>query len=126
MMSFMEKETSKQNNVEKFEMREPNKNKTEAKWKYKVRQLRLNLVFSATHTLRSFFKVATFEHGMKHGMKMVLIPCELVKERGGLVQKRFTHLRLKQSTEIILWLSHTFCLELIKGCSPSTQLRVFT
>lgn len=36
-MSFMEKETNKQNNVEKFEMREPNKNKTEAKWKYKVR-----------------------------------------------------------------------------------------
>lgn len=84
-------------------MREPNKNKTEAKWKYKVRQLtRLNPVFSAKHTLRSFFKVATFEHGMKHGMKMVLIPCELVKERGGLVQKRFTRLRLKQSTEIIL------------------------
>ncbi|XP_066527012.1 lysine-specific demethylase phf2 isoform X2 [Hoplias malabaricus] len=35
MMSFMEKETNKQNNVEKFEIREHNKNKTEAKWKYK-------------------------------------------------------------------------------------------
>lgn len=32
-----EKEISKQNNVEKFEIREQNKNKTEAKWKYKVR-----------------------------------------------------------------------------------------
>lgn len=31
------KEMLKQNNVEKFEMREQNKNKTEAKWKYKVR-----------------------------------------------------------------------------------------
>lgn len=37
VLSVSEKETSKQNNVEKFEMREQNKNKTEAKWKYKVR-----------------------------------------------------------------------------------------
>ncbi|XP_062842260.1 lysine-specific demethylase phf2 [Trichomycterus rosablanca] len=35
MMSFMEKDTTKQNDVKKFELREPNKNKTEAKWKYK-------------------------------------------------------------------------------------------
>ncbi|KAL7837453.1 hypothetical protein SRHO_G00271640 [Serrasalmus rhombeus] len=35
MMSFMEKEMNKQNDVEKFEIREHNKNKTEAKWKYK-------------------------------------------------------------------------------------------
>uniref|UniRef100_I3J5B9 Lysine-specific demethylase PHF2 n=1 Tax=Oreochromis niloticus TaxID=8128 RepID=I3J5B9_ORENI len=35
-MSIMsEKEMSKQNNVEKFDIREQNKNKTEAKWKYK-------------------------------------------------------------------------------------------
>uniref|UniRef100_A0A3P9I9J9 Lysine-specific demethylase PHF2 n=1 Tax=Oryzias latipes TaxID=8090 RepID=A0A3P9I9J9_ORYLA len=33
--SVSEKELSKQNSVEKFEMREQNKNKTEAKWKYK-------------------------------------------------------------------------------------------
>ena len=31
-----EKEVSKQNTVEKFEIRDQNKNKTEAKWKYKV------------------------------------------------------------------------------------------
>lgn len=36
VLSMSEKEISKQNNVEKFEMREQNKNKTEAKWKYKV------------------------------------------------------------------------------------------
>lgn len=36
-LSMSEKEMSKQNNVEKFEIREQNKNKTEAKWKYKVR-----------------------------------------------------------------------------------------
>lgn len=34
-----EKEISKQNNMDKFEIREQNKNKTEAKWKYKVRIL---------------------------------------------------------------------------------------
>lgn len=37
VLSMSEKEISKQNNMEKFEMREQNKNKTEAKWKYKVR-----------------------------------------------------------------------------------------
>lgn len=37
VLSMSEKEISKQNNVEKFEIREQNKNKTEAKWKYKVR-----------------------------------------------------------------------------------------
>lgn len=37
VLSMSEKEMSKQNNVEKFEIREQNKNKTEAKWKYKVR-----------------------------------------------------------------------------------------
>lgn len=36
VLSMSEKEISKQNNMEKFEIRE-NKNKTEAKWKYKVR-----------------------------------------------------------------------------------------
>ncbi len=36
-MSIMERETSKPNDVDKFKMiREHNKNKTEAKWKYKV------------------------------------------------------------------------------------------
>uniref|UniRef100_A0A3B4U2P8 Lysine-specific demethylase PHF2 n=1 Tax=Seriola dumerili TaxID=41447 RepID=A0A3B4U2P8_SERDU len=35
VLSMSEKELSKQNNVEKFEIREQNKNKTEAKWKYK-------------------------------------------------------------------------------------------
>ncbi|XP_041837400.1 lysine-specific demethylase phf2 isoform X2 [Melanotaenia boesemani] len=35
VLSMSEKEMSKQNNVEKFEIREQNKNKTEAKWKYK-------------------------------------------------------------------------------------------
>ncbi|KAM9860034.1 lysine-specific demethylase phf2 [Aulostomus maculatus] len=35
VLSLSEKETSKQNNMEKFENREQNKNKTEAKWKYK-------------------------------------------------------------------------------------------
>ncbi|CAN9512187.1 unnamed protein product [Ophioblennius macclurei] len=35
VLSMSEKEASKQNNMEKFEMREQNKNKTEAKWKYK-------------------------------------------------------------------------------------------
>lgn len=41
-MSILEKETSKPNDVAKFEMiREHNKNKTEAKWKYKVRLLGL-------------------------------------------------------------------------------------
>ncbi|KAM4613939.1 lysine-specific demethylase phf2 isoform 1-T1 [Polymixia lowei] len=35
VLSMSEKEISKQNNVEKFEIREQNKNKTEAKWKYK-------------------------------------------------------------------------------------------
>lgn len=39
VLSMSEKETSKQNNLEKFEIREQNKNKTEAKWKYKVRSL---------------------------------------------------------------------------------------
>lgn len=38
-LTVAEKETSKQNNMEKFEIREQNKNKTEAKWKYKVRCL---------------------------------------------------------------------------------------
>ena len=37
VLSMSEKEISKQNNVEKFEIREQNRNKTEAKWKYKVR-----------------------------------------------------------------------------------------
>lgn len=37
VLSMSEKEISKQNNVDKFEIREQNKNKTEAKWKYKVR-----------------------------------------------------------------------------------------
>lgn len=41
VLSMSEKEISKQNNVEKFEIREQNKNKTEAKWKYKVRSLQL-------------------------------------------------------------------------------------
>lgn len=61
VMSFMEKETNKQNNVEKFEMREPNKNKTEAKWKYKVRhptsERAINLVFPTNHTLQCIFNV---------------------------------------------------------------------
>ncbi|KAM9758438.1 lysine-specific demethylase phf2 isoform 2-T2 [Menidia menidia] len=35
VLSMSEKEISKQNNMEKFEIREQNKNKTEAKWKYK-------------------------------------------------------------------------------------------
>ncbi|XP_034023253.1 LOW QUALITY PROTEIN: lysine-specific demethylase phf2 [Thalassophryne amazonica] len=35
VLSVSEKEISKQNSVEKFEIREQNKNKTEAKWKYK-------------------------------------------------------------------------------------------
>ncbi|KPP64805.1 lysine-specific demethylase phf2-like [Scleropages formosus] len=34
-LSVPEKEVSKQNNVDKFEIREQNKSKTEAKWKYK-------------------------------------------------------------------------------------------
>lgn len=42
VLSMSEKEISKQNNVEKFEMREQNKNKTEAKWKYKVRSFQLS------------------------------------------------------------------------------------
>lgn len=37
VLSVSEKEAAKQNNVDKFEIREQNKNKTEAKWKYKVR-----------------------------------------------------------------------------------------
>lgn len=32
------KDIPKQNNMEKFEIREQSKNKTEAKWKYKVRR----------------------------------------------------------------------------------------
>lgn len=36
VLSISEKEISKQKNAEKFEFREQNKNKTEAKWKYKV------------------------------------------------------------------------------------------
>lgn len=43
VLSMSEKEMSKQNNMEKFEIREQNKNKTEAKWKYKVR------IFHLTH-----------------------------------------------------------------------------
>lgn len=39
VLSMSEKEASKQNSVDKFEIREQNKNKTEAKWKYKVRSL---------------------------------------------------------------------------------------
>uniref|UniRef100_A0A671WWJ6 Lysine-specific demethylase PHF2 n=1 Tax=Sparus aurata TaxID=8175 RepID=A0A671WWJ6_SPAAU len=35
VLSMTEKEISKQNNMDKFEIREQNKNKTEAKWKYK-------------------------------------------------------------------------------------------
>ncbi|XP_031587383.1 lysine-specific demethylase phf2 isoform X2 [Oreochromis aureus] len=35
VLSMSEKEMSKQNNVEKFDIREQSKNKTEAKWKYK-------------------------------------------------------------------------------------------
>uniref|UniRef100_A0A3Q2CUB3 PHD finger protein 2 n=1 Tax=Cyprinodon variegatus TaxID=28743 RepID=A0A3Q2CUB3_CYPVA len=35
VLSVSEKETSKQNNMDKFDIREQNKNKTEAKWKYK-------------------------------------------------------------------------------------------
>ncbi|XP_028303167.1 lysine-specific demethylase phf2 isoform X2 [Gouania willdenowi] len=35
VLSMSERETSKQNSVDKFEIREQNKNKTEAKWKYK-------------------------------------------------------------------------------------------
>lgn len=46
VMSFMEKGTNKQNNVEKFEVREPNKNKTEAKWKYKVRLPTIKITIS--------------------------------------------------------------------------------
>lgn len=42
--SVSEKELSKQNSVEKFEMREQNKNKTEAKWKYKVSCFQLRAV----------------------------------------------------------------------------------
>lgn len=42
VLSMSEKEISKQNNVEKFDIREQNKNKTEAKWKYKVRFHDLN------------------------------------------------------------------------------------
>lgn len=38
VLSVPNKETAnKQNEVEKFEAREQNKSKTEAKWKYKVR-----------------------------------------------------------------------------------------
>lgn len=37
LLSMSAKEIPKQNNMEKFEIREQNKNKTEAKWKYKVR-----------------------------------------------------------------------------------------
>lgn len=37
VLSVSEREMSKHNNVEKFDIREQNKNKTEAKWKYKVR-----------------------------------------------------------------------------------------
>nr|XP_057910923.1 lysine-specific demethylase phf2 isoform X2 [Doryrhamphus excisus] len=35
ILTLSEKETLQQNNMEKFEIREQNKNKTEAKWKYK-------------------------------------------------------------------------------------------
>lgn len=38
IVTILEKET-KQNNVGKFEIRDQNKSKTEAKWKYKVRPL---------------------------------------------------------------------------------------
>lgn len=41
VLSMSEKEITKQNNMEKFEIREQNKNKTEAKWKYKVRPFQL-------------------------------------------------------------------------------------
>lgn len=37
LLSMSAKEIPKQNNMEKFEIREQSKNKTEAKWKYKVR-----------------------------------------------------------------------------------------
>lgn len=37
LLSMSAKEIPKQNNLEKFEIREQSKNKTEAKWKYKVR-----------------------------------------------------------------------------------------
>lgn len=48
-----EKETSKQNNMEKFEIREQNKNKTEAKWKYKVRCFPWQGDLAVTHTYKS-------------------------------------------------------------------------
>lgn len=38
LLSMSAKEIPKQNNMEKFEIREQSKNKTEAKWKYKVRK----------------------------------------------------------------------------------------
>lgn len=44
-LTVTEKETSKQNNMERFEIREQNKNKTEAKWKYKVRFFSLDEMF---------------------------------------------------------------------------------
>lgn len=40
LLSMSAKEIPKQNNMEKFEIREQSKNKTEAKWKYKVRTVR--------------------------------------------------------------------------------------
>jgi len=45
VLSMSDKELSKQNNVEKFEIREQNKNKTEAKWKYKVSSFQLTRFF---------------------------------------------------------------------------------
>lgn len=55
-----EKEISKQNNVEKFEIREQNKNKTEAKWKYKVSCLRGRGYFYYHQVSRLFIFVTKF------------------------------------------------------------------
>lgn len=55
-----EKEISKQNNVEKFEIREQNKNKTEAKWKYKVSYLRGRGYFYYHQVSRLFIFVTKF------------------------------------------------------------------
>lgn len=49
-----EKEISKQNNVDKFEIREQNKNKTEAKWKYKVRSFQPEVVLSRCERADTF------------------------------------------------------------------------
>lgn len=48
VLSMSEKEISKQNNVDKFEIREQNKSKTEAKWKYKVRSFQRRWCYHPT------------------------------------------------------------------------------